>query len=469
MRARATLVFPADLWKILAAHMGEQDFERMGFGYCGVAGPARERRYLVRELDLPDDSEYGTQNEVHVALRAEHAARRAVRARGCRAFLDVHSHPFSLEPVPSWTDQINAVRQHEALRVWRRSLPLIRMIFGAGGAVWAGIQHSPGGSIRPVDEIDITGPDKLVRVRPCNATPAQPAHDRPFDLRTRQVLGDAGIAALRQLRLAVIGLGGTGSVVARLLAGASVGELCCIDGDVIEAHNAPRLWYYVAGSESEPKAVVARREILRAFPDLRVEAIAEQFPGRRVERALSSASVVVCCVDQRAVRYALACWCAKRMLPLVDVGCGGRRENGRIVALGYQVRLQAPGGPCLVCNGLDTRQLEDPETTGMKRRMGYIEGGEDVAGELAVLTTRAAADAVDIVLRYVTGYVPGVPRHVHGEMLGFRTIDAGDAYPKRTGCSLCGRGQDSIQGTGENWPGSEAPACAGDFHDTADD
>lgn len=469
MRARSTVVFPAESWKRLAAHMGEAMSERMGFGYCGVAGSARERRYLVREMDLPDDSEYANQNEVHVSLRAEYAARRAVRARDCRAFLDVHSHPFSLEPAPSWTDQMNAVRQHEALRVWRRGLPLIRMIYGAGGAVWAGIQHSPGGPVKPVDDIEIAGPDKLIRVRPCNAALLPATLDRPFDLRTREVMGDAGVAALRQLRVAVIGLGGTGSVVARLLAGAGVGELCCIDGDVIEAHNAPRLWYYTADSESEPKAVVARREILRAFPDLRVEAVTEHFPASRAQRALSAASVVICCVDQRPVRYALACWCVKRLVPLVDVGCGGRKENGRMVALGYQVRLQAPGGPCLVCNGLDTRDLEDPETTGMKRRMRYIVGGEEVAGELAVLTTRAGADAVDVVLRYVTGYVPGVPTHVRGEMLNFRTIDAGDAYPSRAECSLCGTGPNSIRGTGENWPGGEAPTCAGDFHDTADD
>lgn len=469
MQAGSIVVFPAESWERLVTHLVEPVFERMGFGYCGAAGPERQRRYLVRELDLPDDSEYVDQNEVHVALRAEHVARRAVRARDCRAFLDVHSHPFALEPAPSWTDQINAVRQHEALWVWRRGLPLIRMIVGGAGTIWAGIQYSPNGPIRVVDEIEIAGPDKLSRVRPRNAVPVPSMLHRPFDLRTREVLGDAGITALRQLRVAVIGLGGTGSVVARLLAAAGVGAICCIDGDVIEAHNAPRLWYYSAGSESEPKAEVACREILRAFPDLSVEAVSEHFPGVRAQRALSAASVVVCCVDQRAVRYALACWCARRLVPLVDVGCGGRRENGRMVALGYQVRLQTPGGPCLVCNGLDTRQLEDPETTNMKRRMGYIEGGDEVAGEVAVLTTRAAADAVDVVLRYVTSYVPGVPKHVRGEMLGFRTMDAGGAYPSRPGCSLCGPDSNSIQGTGENWPGMGAPECAGDFHDTADD
>jgi len=468
MRARSIVAFPASLWDRLAAHMNAAVVERMGFGYCGMAGPACQRRYMVRELDLPDDSEYGSQNEFHVALSAEHVARRAVRARDCRAFLDVHSHPFAAEPTPSRIDRLNAVRQHRALSTWAHGLPLIRIIFGCEGVVWAGIQRFPGGPVTPVDEIEVAGPDRLIRIQPRNASPPAAEPARQSDVRTREVVGDAGITALRRLRVAVVGLGGTGSVASRLLAGAGVGELYCIDGDVIEAHNAPRLWYYSAGTESQMKATVAHREILRAFPDMRLESVAEPFPAARAQSALAAASVVVCCVDHSAVRFALACWCARRMIPLVDVGCGGRREGGRLVALGYQVRLQAPGGPCLVCNGLDTRQLEDPETTTMKQRMGYIDGGEEVSGELAVLTTRAAADAVDVVLRYVTGYVPAVPWHVRGEMVSFRTIDASDAYPPWTDCPLCGSGSNSVLGTGENWPGADTPPCPEGFHDAAD-
>jgi len=44
-------------------------------------------------------------------------------------------------------------------------------------------------------------------------------------------------------------------------------------------------------------------------------------------------------------------------------------------------------------------RLEDPATTEEKKRRGYIEDGAEVAGELAPLTTRAAADAVDVFLR----------------------------------------------------------------------
>jgi hypothetical protein len=168
---RPTVVFPAALWNDLLGHLGESIRERMAFAYCGVAGPSRLRRYTVRELDLPADSECCGQSELHVSLRAEHAARRAVRARECRAFLDMHSHLFSAVPVPSATDTAHACRQHEALQVWAPGIPLIRMIFGAGGTVWAGVQHSPGGPVDPVDAIDVAGDSRLIRIRPGSPAP----------------------------------------------------------------------------------------------------------------------------------------------------------------------------------------------------------------------------------------------------------------------------------------------------------
>lgn len=468
MTSRTVIAFPGELWAFLTTRLREPAFERMAFGSCGVSGPSRGRRYSVRELDIPDDAEYRSHGPAHVALRAEHAARRAVRARECRAFLDAHSHPFAAEPWPSLVDDRNAIEQHRCLQTWSRGMPLIRMILCGGDAVWAAVQRYPGGPAAAVDEIHVLAADRLIRIIPANA--AAPAFaDRPSEARTRQVVGACGIREHQAARVALVGLGGTGSVAGRLLAGAGIGELYCIDDDVVEPHNAPRLWYYAAGDEGRFKVAAAVREILRSFPDGAVEAIAEPFPGRRALRALSAATIVLSAVDSREARYSLACWCARRLLPLVDVGCGGRREDGGLTALGWQVRLQTAGSPCLACLGLDTRGLEDPETTRMKQKLGYIEGGAEIGGELATLTARAAADAVDVVLRYLTGYAPVVPRHVRGDMLRFRSVDASDAYPAIPGCPLCGGGPDSIAGTGVRWPGAPAQPPDEGFSDAVDD
>jgi hypothetical protein len=145
------------------------------------------------------------------------------------------------------------------------------------------------------------------------------------------------------------------------------------------------------------------------------------------------------CPDHNAVRFSASRFAAANLLPLIEVGCGGRSSgNGELSALGYHVRLQVPGGPCLACNGLDVSKLEEPGTTEAKKRQRYIEEGDEIAGELAPLTTRAAADAVDIFHRYCTGYCGTAPLHLYGDSLRLKTLDLTDSYSRQSGCPACG-------------------------------
>jgi hypothetical protein len=54
-------------------------------------------------------------------------------------------------------------------------------------------------------------------------------------------LGDAGQAVLRNLHVAVIGLGGTGSVAFAKLAHLGVGRITVVDGDRVESSNVSRI------------------------------------------------------------------------------------------------------------------------------------------------------------------------------------------------------------------------------------
>jgi molybdopterin/thiamine biosynthesis adenylyltransferase len=300
----------------------------------------------------------------------------------------------------------------------------------------------------PLTEIVVLGLEGRHVVRPVNAPPVADAAPDPRDLRTLAVLGADNTDLLRNLNVLIIGLGGVGSAVARLLAG-YVGSLILVDPDTIESHNAPRLHYYAAGDEGTPKVAVARREILRAFPDRRVEAVAEPFPSEATIAALKDADFVFCCPDHNAVRYAVAREASRFLKPVVEAGCGGTRNDGRLTALGYHVRLQVPGGPCLACNGMDLRELEDPASTRMKRRISYLNDGGVVPGELMSLTTRAAADAVEVFLRYVTGYAGPPPRHLYFDALRLRALDATAAYQPQPECTLCGEDPDNLRGSGD--------------------
>jgi hypothetical protein len=153
---------------------------------------------------------------------------------------------------------------------------------------------------------------------------------------------------------------------------------------------------------------------------------------------LAGVDFLFVCPDHNAVRFSASRFAAANLLPLIEVGCGGKVTEDELSALGYHVRLQVPGGACLCCNGLDVTKLEDPSTSEAKKQYEYIEDGSDIPGELAPLTTRAAADAVDVFLRYCTGYAGTPPLHLYNDSLHLKTLDLTDSYSAQPGCPACG-------------------------------
>jgi molybdopterin/thiamine biosynthesis adenylyltransferase len=436
-------------WNALLHHFAAGPDEQMAFGFCGLSWTDEGFELLVREIDLPADEEYRRQGRFGISLKAEHVVPRVLKARNEAALLDMHSHPFTSHPAPSGTDDAGAMTQLRVLHDLAPDVMLVRMVFGAGGTVWAEAAVPPTDDWVPIDRIVVFGPARGDVVYPVNSTAALTAVLGPQDVRTGAVLGSDTVTVVRNKRVLVIGGGGTGSGVLAQLRG-YVNHIDIVDPDVVETHNAPRLYHYTAGDEGLPKVDMHRREIVRAFPDCHVQVLRTAFPDDASLALFKVADVIFCCPDHNAVRYAAATAGARYMKPVIEVGCGGKRSGEQVVALGYHVRLQIPGQACLACNGLDLTQLEDPESAAMKRRAGYIEGRDLVAGELMPLTTRAAADAVDLFFRYVTGYTgSNVPRHLYFDALRLQALDLTDAYEPNPACTLCGSGETRISGMGD--------------------
>jgi molybdopterin/thiamine biosynthesis adenylyltransferase len=460
----ASLILTAKHFDTLLHHLTSADDERMAFGYCGGLQMPDQWQALLRALDLPEGEEYRRQAGGFVSLKGERTVVRAVRARGQAAFLDAHSHPFADFPAPSRIDNRAAISQARLLHDLAPGVRLIRLVVSGTGRIWA--EHTVTDQIqwRPLDRIAVLGANGRRVIRPVNAPLGLARQGSPHEKRTLAVLGsDKVLLDLRSTSVAVIGLGGVGSAVTKLLAG-HVDHLILIDPDVVEVHNAPRTHFYADGDCGQAKIAVAQREILRAFPKNRVQTVLGRFPCEETVEACKGADFLFCCPDHNAVRYSAAQLAARFMKPLIEVGCGGRRSNGRIDALGYHVRLQYPGGPCLACNGMNLRGLEDPSSTEMKHRLGYLEDGGAVPGELVSLTTRAACDAVEVFFRYITGYVVPLPRHLYYDALLFRSLDATEAYRSDPDCSLCGT-MNSLQAAGDQLPADQQilPSPGGEY------
>lgn len=118
-------------------------------------------------------------------------------------------------------------------------------------------------------------------------------HERPFEDRLRFQY------RLSQAVVVVVGVGGTGSMTARLLSASGVRMLRLVDGDVVEPSNLGRQFLYRDADIGKPKAV-ALADYLRAFdPELHVETVTRAITDVSSAReALEGASIAIVTADE---------------------------------------------------------------------------------------------------------------------------------------------------------------------------
>ena len=97
-------------------------------------------------------------------------------------------------------------------------------------------------------------------------------------------LGEAGQQKLGKARVAVVGVGGLGTVSSLYLALAGVGYIRVIDQDTIEPHNLHRQILYTPDDLHYPKAEAAAKRLKLVNPLITVEAVSENVHAGNVER-----------------------------------------------------------------------------------------------------------------------------------------------------------------------------------------
>ena len=96
-------------------------------------------------------------------------------------------------------------------------------------------------------------------------------------------LGAAGQQKLADARVAVVSIGGLGSVCSLYLTLAGVGYLRLIDPDTVETHNLHRQILYSFDELHQPKAEVAANLLAKKNPLIKVNAVVEKVDALNVE------------------------------------------------------------------------------------------------------------------------------------------------------------------------------------------
>lgn len=165
------------------------------------------------------------------------------------------------------------------------------------------------------------------------------------DFYSRQVilkeLGQKGQRKLAGSKVAVIGVGGLGTVSSLYLALAGVGHLRLVDQDIVETRNLHRQILYTTADLDYPKVEVAAVRLEKLNPLVKAEPIPENVHAGNVDRLVAGVDIVVDGLDNMATRYLINRACVKQKIPYVFGAAVGMEGNLSVFA--------PPETPCLEC------------------------------------------------------------------------------------------------------------------------
>jgi hypothetical protein len=380
----------------LTSHLHRSDGdEHAAFCYVGVAFSPGGGRLLVRRVvPVPDgDFQLATSGDGYRSIAPRAVARAAI---GCDAeglsLIWVHNHPLSTTSVAlSPQDRRTAARVHPVLANLTDGRPVAAVVLGtssAAGEVW-----TPTG-IERLDGVRVIG-SPILELRPA------PTRSKDRDERfARQVLlfGETGQRRLRELTVAIVGLGGGGSLIAQTLAHLGVGGITLIDHDVVKRLNLSRIAGATPGDVGKLKVDVAARLVRGIDPAITIESYNGDITYAEDARMIAAADTVFLATDTAFARHAVNLVCHQYLIPFFQVGAkvSTSQDSGEVTQIHVTSRPFLFTSGCMHCAGiipLDTlqREQQDDQANQVQDYLGHA--GRDIE-DPSVITLNSIATSL---------------------------------------------------------------------------
>lgn len=411
------LTIPSGLYSELQSHLFPGDLDEHGAVIlAGTSESDRGLRLIAREIHLARDGvDYVPGKRGYRMLKAEFIQSRIIRARDARlAYLAIHNHGGIDSVGFSPDDMASHERGYPALLDIARGMPVGALVF-ARSAV-AGDLWFPGCDRAPLSHATIVGHRRqLLFPMPEKKVSAVGMYDRQSRL-----FGDAGQELLRRTRVGIVGLGGAGSILAELLGRLGVGEFVLADPDRADITNLPRLigarrrdalmrsWLprVIGNRLRKHKVRMAARNICRANPQARVEAIPRDFLEERVAGRFRDCDFLFLSADTMGARLLFNAIVHQYGIAGIQVGAKiPVAEDGTVGNVFCVSRMVTPEQGCLWCNGLISpgRLQDEAVPDAAKRGYAYLDDPGVTAPSVVTMNAIACAHAVDDFLFHLTG------------------------------------------------------------------
>ena len=393
--------------------------------------------FHVREVHIAHDGTDYVEGKVgYRALNPTFIHRMITRARDeGLAYIAVHNHDTDTSVAFSRIDLNSHELGYPALLQISRGMPVGALVVGHRSAeadMWM-----RDGRRLALDELVVVGNGiRHLNSAPREESPVEDAFDRQVRL-----FGRAGQMRLARCRVAIVGLGGIGSLVAEYLARLGVGYFLLIDPDRLDPSNVSRVVGATVADATDHslKVDIAHRVIAAANSSATVVAIPDDVAKGSVAAALTSLDYVFLAADSMRARLVINALVHQYLIPAVQLGSKIRvDERGHIVDVMSAVRPMRPGAGCLWCNGLIDPTGLAIEAKTDEERIDQAYGVSEPNPSVIALNAISAAHAVnDFMLDYLG------PRECAGdlEFMHFHFVPAPKlmrVQPRAdSGCSEC--------------------------------
>lgn len=133
-------------------------------------------------------------------------------------------------------------------------------------------------------------------------------------------IGVEGQKKLRAAHVVVVGCGGLGSVAAPYLAGAGIGHLTLVDGDMPSISNLHRQVFFDTNSQHTTKSMAIAQHIQKLNSDVELTVVSSMLTKDTIAEVFAGADLVLECTDNVQCKYLANDYCHLQGIPLVYGG-----------------------------------------------------------------------------------------------------------------------------------------------------
>lgn len=308
------------------------------------------------------------------------------------AYLAIHNHQTDRHVEFSRIDLESHERGYPALLDIGCGVPVGALVYGSRSVaadIWL-----PDGTRCTLGTYRIIGHDiRRYYSQPRHGSYSNTEHDRQV-----RMFGASGQQILQDSKVAVVGLGGVGSLVTEYLVRLGVGNLVLIDPDQIESSNLSR----VVGAtrvdvETEQlKTKIAVRHAREIASQATLLPIARDVSRHSVAQNLRDCDFIFLAADSMRARLVVNALAHQYLIPTIQIGAKIRPdESGKLEDAMCAVRHIRPGSGCLWCNGLinPTQLAMEAKSDAERKAQDY--GVQEPNPSVITLNAVAAAHAVN--------------------------------------------------------------------------